>query len=144
MRSATSFEVIGVRGATVSTFTPGGLIATEHRYFDTTTILSQLGLVSEPTRPLAALPTDAPVWYVARDTPEEEQVAAIGKAIIGAFNAKSETKSESKTDSKAESKTESKTESKSESSSTKSESLGKSEGQASKSEPKASKSAKKK
>jgi steroid delta-isomerase-like uncharacterized protein len=82
-------KTMGVRGATVLTFTPSGLIKTEHRYFDTPTIMSQLGLMDGPG-PIATLPGSEPTWVVASGTPEENQLVSIGKAIMGALNSKSE------------------------------------------------------
>jgi steroid delta-isomerase-like uncharacterized protein len=81
---------IGVRAASVLTFTPEGLIKTEHRYFDSVTIVSQLGLMKAPSRPVEALPTGEPEWHVAKGTPEEGQLGLLAKTINGAFEEKSE------------------------------------------------------
>ena len=53
-------KTIGVRVGSVLTFTPEGLIKTERRYWDTSTLLSQLGLMKAPARPVAALPSGEP------------------------------------------------------------------------------------
>jgi ketosteroid isomerase-like protein len=81
---------VGVRGASVLTFTPEGLIKTEHRYFDTSTVLSQLGLMKEPARPVAALPKGEPEWHIAKGTAEEDKLVEVAKALNGAFEKKSE------------------------------------------------------
>jgi len=81
---------IGVRVASVLTFTPEGLIKTEHRYFDTSTVSSQLGLMKAPARPVAALPNGEPEWHIAKGTPEEDKLVEVAKAINGAFEWKSE------------------------------------------------------
>jgi steroid delta-isomerase-like uncharacterized protein len=83
-------KTIGVRVASVLTFTPEGLIKTEHRYWDTSTLLSQLGLMKAPARPVAALPSGEPEWHVAKETSEEDNLVQIAKAINGAFEKKSE------------------------------------------------------
>jgi len=83
-------KTIGIRGASVLTFTPEGLIKTEHRYFDTSTVASQLGLMKAPTRPVAALPSGEPDWHIAKGAPEEDKLVEVAKAINGAFEKKSE------------------------------------------------------
>jgi steroid delta-isomerase-like uncharacterized protein len=83
-------KAIGVRVASVLTFTPDGLIQTEHRYWDTSTLLSQLGMIKAPARPIAALPRGEPEWHVARGTPEEDKQVEVAKTIHGAFETKSE------------------------------------------------------
>ena len=82
-------RTIGIRGASVLTFTPEGLIKTEHRYFDTSTVASQLGLMNAPARPVAALPSGEPDWHIARGTPEEDELVEVAKVISGAFETKS-------------------------------------------------------
>jgi steroid delta-isomerase-like uncharacterized protein len=81
---------IGVRVASVLTFAPDGLIQTEHRYWDSGTLLSQLGLIKAPARPVAPLPGGEPEWHVAGGTPEEDKLVGVAKAINGAFETKSE------------------------------------------------------
>lgn len=83
-------KTIGVRVASVLTFTPEGLIKTEHRYWDTSTLLLQLGLMKAPARPLAALPSGEPEWHIAKGTPEEDKLVEVARAINGAFEKKSE------------------------------------------------------
>jgi steroid delta-isomerase-like uncharacterized protein len=83
-------KTIGVRVASVLTFTPEGLIKTERRYWDTSTLLSQLGLMTAPARPVAARPSGEPEWYVAKGTPEEDKLVEVAKAIGGAFERKAE------------------------------------------------------
>ena len=72
------------------TFTPEGLIKTEHRYWDTSTLLSQLALAKAPARPVAALPGGEPEWHIAKGTPEEDQLVEVAKSINGAFANRSE------------------------------------------------------
>jgi steroid delta-isomerase-like uncharacterized protein len=83
-------KAIGARGATVLTFTPEGLIKTEHRYFDSSTISSQLGMMKAPARPVATLPSGEPEWHVAKGTPEEDKQVELAKTINGSFEKKSE------------------------------------------------------
>ena len=82
---------IGVRGASVLTFTPEGLIRTERRYFDSGTVASQLGLMNTAGRPIAALSGGQPEWHIAKGTPEENELVEVAKAINGAFESRSET-----------------------------------------------------
>jgi steroid delta-isomerase-like uncharacterized protein len=83
-------KTIGIRGASVLTFTPEGLIKTERRYFDTSTVASQLGLMNAPARPVVALPSGEPVWHIGKGTPKEDKVVEIARAINSAFESKSE------------------------------------------------------
>jgi len=83
-------KTIGIRGASVLTFTAEGLIKTEHRYFDTGTVASQLGLMKSPARPVGAIPSGEPEWHIATGTPEEDKLVEVAKAINGAFEKKSE------------------------------------------------------
>jgi len=83
-------KTIGVRVASVITFTSEGLIKTEHRYWDTSTLLSQLGLTKAPARPVAALPSGEPEWHIAGGTTEEDKLVSVAKSINGAFEKKSE------------------------------------------------------
>ncbi len=83
-------KTIGVRGVEVLTFTPEGLIKQAHRYFDTSTVSSQLGLTNSPARPVATLPSGEPEWHIAKGTPEEDKLVEVAKAITGAFEKKSE------------------------------------------------------
>jgi steroid delta-isomerase-like uncharacterized protein len=83
-------KTIGVRVGSVLTFTPEGLIETERRYWDTSTLLSQLGLTKAPARPVATLPSAEPEWHIAKGTPEEDKLVEVAKAISGAFERKSE------------------------------------------------------
>jgi steroid delta-isomerase-like uncharacterized protein len=83
-------KTIGVRGADLLTFTPNGLIRQAHRYFDTSTVLSQLGLMKGPARPIAALPAGEPEWHVAKSMPDEDKLVEAAKAIDGAFEKRSE------------------------------------------------------
>jgi hypothetical protein len=78
-------KTIGVLVASVLTFTPEGLSKTEHRYWDSSTGASQLGLMNALARPVAALPSGEPEWHIAKGTPEEDQLAIVAKAINGAF-----------------------------------------------------------
>ena len=79
-------KTIGVHVASVLTFTPEGLIGSEHRYWDTSTVLSQLGLLDTPAGPVAALPTGDPEWHIAKGTPEEDALVEVAKAILGALS----------------------------------------------------------
>jgi steroid delta-isomerase-like uncharacterized protein len=83
-------KAIGVRGASVLSFTPEGLVKSERRYFDSSTVLSQLGLTQTPARPVAALPSGAPEWHIAKGTPEEDKLVEVAKALNGAFEKKAE------------------------------------------------------
>jgi steroid delta-isomerase-like uncharacterized protein len=81
---------IGIRGADVLTFTPDGLIKQAHRYFDTGSVLAQIGLTKAPARPVAALPSGEPESQTAQGTPEEDKLVEVAKAINSAFEKKSE------------------------------------------------------
>jgi len=83
-------NVIGIRGASVLTFTPEGLIQTERRYFDTGTVVAQLGLTNAAAPPIAALPSRDPEWHIAKGTPAEDKLVAVTNAIKGAFEQKTE------------------------------------------------------
>jgi len=82
-------KMIGIRGASVLTFTLEGLIKSERRYFDTGTVASQLALMNAPARPFAALPGGQPEWHIARGLPEENKLAEVAKAVNGAFESRS-------------------------------------------------------
>jgi steroid delta-isomerase-like uncharacterized protein len=84
-------RTIGVRGADVLNFTSDGLIRRAHRYFDTTTVLSQLGLMKAPARAITTLPAGEPEWHIAKGIPEEDKLVAVAKTIGGAFENGSET-----------------------------------------------------
>ena len=84
-------KTIGIRGASVLTFTPEGLIKAERRYFDTSTVASQLGLMNAPARRVAALPGGQPEWHIAKGSPEEDKLVEVAKAINRAFEKGSET-----------------------------------------------------
>ena len=81
-------KTMGVRGADVLTFTPEGLIRQAHRYFDTSTVLAQLGIMKAPAPPVATLPSGARDWHVAKGTPEEGTLVEAAKALDAAFETK--------------------------------------------------------
>jgi steroid delta-isomerase-like uncharacterized protein len=82
-------KTMGVRGADVLTFTHEGLIRQAHRYFDTSTVLSQLGLMKAHARAVAPLPGGDPEWHIAKGTPEEDKLVEVAKAIKDAFEKRS-------------------------------------------------------
>jgi steroid delta-isomerase-like uncharacterized protein len=73
-------KTIGVKGASVLTFTADGLIKTERRYFDTGEVLSQLGLTRGDVSPAAALPRGEPEWHFARVAPDYGPMLEVAKA----------------------------------------------------------------
>jgi steroid delta-isomerase-like uncharacterized protein len=81
---------MGVRGADVLTFTPEGLIRRARCYLDTSTLLSQLGVMKTPARPAETLPSGDPEWHVAKGTPEEDRLVEASKALDRALETKSE------------------------------------------------------
>jgi steroid delta-isomerase-like uncharacterized protein len=85
-----SNKPVGVRGASVVWFSPDGLIKQEHRYFDGGTVMSQIGQMKAPARPVATQPSGEPTWHVAKGTPEEDKQVEVAKGLFGAFEKKSE------------------------------------------------------
>jgi steroid delta-isomerase-like uncharacterized protein len=80
---------VGVAGVTVFTYDDDGLIKEEHRYFDATTISSQLDAkaAAGSFRPIATLPP-AVETHVSKGTPEEAKTLDEAKAMYAAFESK--------------------------------------------------------
>jgi steroid delta-isomerase-like uncharacterized protein len=90
MGTKASNKPVGVRGVTVVWLNADGLAKAEHRYFDIPTLMSQIGAMKAPARPVAALPTGEPEWHAAKGTPEEDKQAEIFKGFYGSFEKKAE------------------------------------------------------
>ncbi len=85
-----SNKPVGVRGSTVLWITADGLVKQEHRYFDATTLMAQIGAVKAPARPVPAMPSGEPEWHAAKGTPEEDKAADVLKAFYASFEKKSD------------------------------------------------------
>lgn len=83
-------KAVGLRGATILWVGPDGLVKQEHRYADAGTMMAQIGVSKAPSRPIPAMPSSEPKWYVAKGTPEEEKQADLVKGMYAAFDKKSE------------------------------------------------------
>jgi steroid delta-isomerase-like uncharacterized protein len=81
---------VGVRGATVAWMTSDGLVKQEHRYFDGSTLMAQLGQIKSPARAIPSVPSSDPTWYVAKGTPEEDKQSDVVKGMYAGFEKKSE------------------------------------------------------
>jgi steroid delta-isomerase-like uncharacterized protein len=90
MGTKASNKAVGVRGAVVVSVSPDGLAKQEHRYFDVPTLMSQIGAMKTPARPVATMPAGEPEWHAAKGTPEEEKAAEPLKGLYGSFEKKSE------------------------------------------------------
>jgi steroid delta-isomerase-like uncharacterized protein len=85
-----SNKPVGLRGATVVVLNADGLAKSEHRYIDVNTLMSQIGAMKAPSRPIPAMPSGDPEWHAAKGTPEEDKAADLLKGFYGAFEKKSE------------------------------------------------------
>jgi uncharacterized protein (TIGR02246 family) len=84
-------KAVGFKGVSVNWFTPEGLVKQEHRYFDMTTVMGQLGKAKgAPVRPVAAAPTGEPEVHAAKGTPEEDKTVETAKGVYAAFEKKAE------------------------------------------------------
>jgi steroid delta-isomerase-like uncharacterized protein len=81
---------VGVRGVTVLWTTPEGLVKQEHRYFDASTMLAQLGHGKAPARSVATLPTGDAEWHIAKGNADEDKQIQVAKGMYGALDKKSE------------------------------------------------------
>jgi len=86
-----SNKAIGLRGASVLWFTPDGLVKQEHRYFDGGTMMTQLGQMKAPARPVATQPSGEATWHIAKGAPEEDKQVDLAKGMYGSFEKKGET-----------------------------------------------------
>jgi steroid delta-isomerase-like uncharacterized protein len=75
----------GVTGASILTFNQDGLIAKDHRYFDFSTVLSQLGASKQKARGIPALPT-AVETHTAKGDAQEEKEVEWAKSLNAAFD----------------------------------------------------------
>jgi steroid delta-isomerase-like uncharacterized protein len=85
-----SNKPVGIRGATVVVLNADGLAKSEHRYFDATTLMAQIGAMKAPARPIPEAPSGEPEWHAAKGTPEEDKAAEPLKGMYGAFEKKSD------------------------------------------------------
>jgi len=81
-------KLAGVTGLSVVTFTPEGLVKTEHRYFDTVTIAGQVGIAKTKVRPMVVNVPSNWETFVAKDA-DEKNVDKL-KALYAAVEKKSE------------------------------------------------------
>jgi len=85
-----SNKPVGVRGVTVVFMGPDGLAKAEHRYFDSTTLMAQIGAMKAPARAVPPMPAGEPEWHAAKGTPEEDKGVEQMKAVYATFEKKSE------------------------------------------------------
>jgi steroid delta-isomerase-like uncharacterized protein len=81
---------VGVRGLSVLWISSDGLTKQEHRYFDGSTIMSQLGQMKGPARPIPSLPSGEPETHVAKGGDDEAKQIDLVKAMYAAMDKKSE------------------------------------------------------
>lgn len=82
---------MGHEGLLFYQFHPSALIAAEHRYMDSLTPMSQLGLLGpRPARPLPSVPTEMQV-YITESSPQERANVICVRATLAALDARDET-----------------------------------------------------
>lgn len=79
----------GVTGVTLVWFNPDGTMKRANQYSDSTTMLTQLGIVKGKARPVPTMAANMDSW-AAKGTPEEDKNVDVFKAMMGAMEAKKE------------------------------------------------------